>query len=187
MVFNMAYDFSNLKKRKVEIEEWLKKEFSGLRAGRATPAILDDIYVESYGAKQPIKHIAAISVEDAKTIMIKPWDQELIQAIEGAISSSGLGINPSTSSDGIRISFPELTSERREALIKIIRAKLEEARISLKKERDEAWSRVQKDEREGNISEDDKFRLKDELQKIIDEGNKTLEEIVSKKEIEIKG
>jgi len=183
----MAYDFSNLKKRKEEIEEWLGREFSGLRTGRATPAILDSIFVESYGAKQPIKHVAAISVEDAKTIMIKPWDQSLVQAIEGAISSSNLGLNPSTSNDGIRISFPELTSDRRDALNKIIKAKLEEARISLKKERDEAWSKIQKDEKDGEISEDDKFRLKDELQKIIDEGNKMLEEMASKKELEIKG
>ncbi|PIR58004.1 MAG: ribosome recycling factor [Parcubacteria group bacterium CG10_big_fil_rev_8_21_14_0_10_38_31] len=183
----MAYDFSNLKKRKGEIEEWLGREFSGLRTGRATPAILDSIFVESYGSRQPIKHIAAISVEDAKTIMIKPWDQSLTQAIEGAISSSGLGINPSTSNDGIRISFPELTSERREMLNKIIKTNLEEARISLKKERDEVWSKIQKDEKEGEISEDDKFRLKDELQKIIDEGNKALEDMVSKKELEIKG
>lgn len=183
----MAYDFSNLKKRKVEIEEWLRKEFSGLRTGRATPAILDSIFVESYGSRQPIKHVAAISVEDARTIMIKPWDQSLMQAIEGAISSSNLGINPATSNDGIRISFPELTSERRDALTKIIKTKLEEARISLKKERDEVWNKIQKDEKEGEISEDDKFRLKDELQKIIDEGNRSLEEMVSKKELEIKG
>ncbi len=183
----MAYDFSNLKKREGEIEEWLRKEFSGLRTGRATPAILDSIFVESYGAKQPIKHVAAISVEDAKTILIVPWDKELIQAIEGAISSSGLGINPATSNDGIRISFPELTSERREAINKIIKAKLEEARISLRKERDEAWNNIQKDEKEGEISEDDKFRLKDELQKIIDEGNKALEDMSFNKEAEIKG
>ncbi len=183
----MAYDFSNLKKRKEEIAEWLRKEFSGLRTGRATPAILDGIFVESYGAKQPIKNVAAISVEDAKTILIKPWDQSLMQAIEGAILSSNLGINPSASNDGIRISFPELTADRREMLNKIIKAKLEEARISLKKERDEVWSKIQKDEKSGEISEDDKFRLKDELQKIIDEGNKALEEIALKKEIEIRG
>ncbi|MCR4284130.1 MAG: ribosome recycling factor [Parcubacteria group bacterium] len=183
----MAYDFSNIKKRKTEIEEWLGREFSGLRTGRATPAILDSIFVESYGSRQPIKHIAAITVEDAKTIVIKPWDQSLMQAIESAISSSNLGINPSTSNVGIRISFPELTSERRETLNKIIKAKLEEARISLKKERDEVWNKIQKDEKDGNISEDDKFRLKDELQKIIDEGNKVLEEMSLKKEVEIKG
>lgn len=182
----MAYDFSNIKKRKGEIEEWFKGELSGLRTGRATPAILDSIFVESYGSRQPIKHIAAISVEDAKTILIKPWDQNSIQAIESAIASSNLGISPSTSGDGIRISFPELTSERRDALIKIINSKLEEARVSLKKERDEAWSKLQKEEKDGEISEDDKFRLKDELQKIIDDGNKSFEAIALKKESEIK-
>jgi ribosome recycling factor len=183
----MLYDFSNIKKRGEEIEEWLKKEFSGLRTGVASPAILDSVFVDSYGSREPIRHVAAINIEDVRTLRIKPWDANLIKEIEKAIINSNLGVAPIADSEGIRISFPEPTGERRLELVKMVSSKLEEARVSVKKERDEVWHDIQEKERKGEISEDDKFRLKDELQKIVDELNRKLEGLASQKEKEIKG
>ncbi len=181
----MPYDLSPVKKKLPEVKEWLKKELSLLRTGRASPALLDGISVDYYGAKQPLKHLGAISAEDARTLRIKPWDASLIHQIEQEIRYSDLGLQPSAEKDSLRIIFPELTQERRKALLKITGEKLEQARISLRKLRDEHWRAIQDQEREGNISEDDKFRHKDELQKMIDSMTKELEQMALAKEKEI--
>ncbi len=181
----MPYDLSPVKKKLPEIKEWLKKEFSLLRTGRASPALLDNIVVEYYGAKQPLKHLGAISAEDARTLRIKPWDVSLIHQIEQEIRYSNLGLQAIAEKDSLRIIFPELTQERRKALVKVISEKLEEARISIRKIRDEYWRDIQDKEREGKISEDEKFRLKDDLQELIDENQKELEEMLEVKNKEI--
>ena len=181
----MVYDFSIFKKRITEVEGWLTKELSMIRTGRAAPAILDSVRIESYGAHMPISHVAGIIVEDAKTIRITPWDKEHIKAIEKAIGSHGLGVSVSTDDQGIRVIFPELTSERRAALMKVVHGKHEEARVSARKARDEAWDDIQKKEREGKIPEDDKFRFKDEMQKTVDGANKKFDEMVERKGREI--
>lgn len=179
------YDFSKLKKQTEEIETWLAREFSHIRTGRATASILDGIRVESYGTLMPINHLAGITVEDAKTILITPWDKSQLKTVETAIMNVGLGLSVTTKGDGIRVVFPDLTSERRGALLKVAREKLEEARVSVRKARDLVWDDIQKKERDGNISEDEKYRFKDEMQKIIDASNKKLEEMVERKEREI--
>ena len=181
----MPYDLSPVKKKLPEIKEWLKKELSLLRTGRASPALLDNIVVDYYGAKQPLKHLGAISAEDARTLRIKPWDVSLIHQIEQEIRYSDLGLQPIAEKDSLRIIFPELTQERRRTLLKITGEKLEQARISLRKLRDEHWRDIQDKEREGKISEDEKFRLKEELQKLVDGTVKEMEEMVSAKEKEI--
>lgn len=181
----MPYDLLPVKKKLPEIKEWLKKELSLLRTGRASPALLDNIIVDYYGAKQPLKHLGAISAEDARTLRIKPWDASLIHQIEQEIRYSNLGLQAIAEKDSLRIIFPELTQERRKALIKVISEKLEEARISIRKIRDEYWRDIQDKEREGKISEDEKFRLKDDLQELIDKIQKELEEIVEAKNKEI--
>jgi ribosome recycling factor len=181
----MPYDLSPIKKKLPEIEEWMKKEMSLLRTGRASPALLDNISIDYYGAKQPLKHVGAISVEDARTLRIRPWDLSLIRQIEQEIRNSSLGLQAIAEKDSIRIIFPELTEERRKALLKVLSEKLEQARISLRKLRDEYWRDIQEKEREGKISEDDKYRLKDDLQELIDEIQKKLEEMVRVKEKEI--
>jgi len=183
----MSYDFSKIKKRAEETIEWFKNEISLLRTGRATPALVENIKVDYYGAKNLLKGIASISVEDAKTLRINPWDKDAINQIEQAIRSSELGIQPVTENDTVRVIFPELTEERRKSLLKVLSDKLEEARVSLRREREEVWDDIQEKEKNKEIGEDDKFRFKDDLQKIIDEANKKLEEICAKKELEIKG
>ena len=180
------YDFTQTKKKGEEIKDWMKKESSTLRTGRATPALVENIPIDSYGSRVPLKHVASISVEDARTLRISPWDAGTLKNIEHAIISSNLGIQPIADKQSVRVTMPELTEERRRALIKILYDKLEEAKISLKLAREEAWKNIQEKERNGEIPEDDKFRLKDELQKIIDGISREIEEIARKKELEIR-
>lgn len=181
----MAYDFSTLKTRIGEIEEFLGTALGGIRTGRATPALLDSVQAESYGARTPIKHLASITIEDPRTLRVTPWDKSQIKVIESAIAAANLGVSTASDSSGLRVIFPELTGERRTMLTKVVREKLEEARISVRRERDEIWSDIQKKERDGEMSEDDKFRLKDELQKLIDAANDSLEKAAERKETEI--
>ncbi len=181
----MSYDFSIFKKRIAEVEGWLTKELSHIRTGRATPSILDSVRIESYGAAMPISHVAGVIVEDAKTIRITPWDKGHIKAIEKAIGSEGLGVSVAVDDQGVRVIFPELTSERRVALMKVVHSKHEEARVSARAARDEVWDDIQKKEREGKIPEDDKFRFKDEMQKTVDDSNKKFDDMVARKEREI--
>ncbi len=181
----MAYNFSSLKVRLREVEDWLGRELAGLRTGRATPLLLDNVQVESYGTRQPIKHLAAISIDDPRTLRVTPWDKTAIKNIETAIAAANLGVSTSPDSTGIRIVFPELTAERRQALLKVVKAKLEEAKISARKEREKVWSEIQDQERAGDLSEDDKFRGKEDLQKVVDEFQEKLLELVKKKEQEL--
>ncbi len=183
----MAFNFTNLKEKTGEVEEWLSKELSSIRTGRATPVILDSVLVEAYGSRMSIRELANISIEGEKTIRIAPWDASMSKAIEKAIVASNLGLSVAVDDKGLRIIFPELTGERREQLIKLLKQKLEEARTSVRQIREKTWDEIQNKEKEGGMSEDEKFRHKDEMQKYIDEANSKLEEIVFRKEKEIKG
>lgn len=183
----MSYNFSPFKAKVTEIENRLAKELSGIHTGRATPSILDTVMVDSYGARISVSHVAAISNEDARTLRVAPWDKSQIKAIEKAVNDANLGISASADDAGLRIHFPELTTERRTSLIKVLKQKLEDARVSLRVEREKIWNDIQKQEKDKKVSEDDKFRFKDELQKMTDEGNKKLESISERKEKEIMG
>jgi len=181
----MAYNFIPFNQKVKEITDWLQHEHQGLRTGRATPSILDRVSVESYGAQMQINQIGSISIEDARTLRISPWDMSQAKNIEQAIQQSDLGLSVSIDDKGLRVKFPELTSERRAGLVKVAKQKLEDARVSLRSERERVWDDIQKKEKEGGMSEDEKFRLKEQMQKIVDETNKKLEEMTEKKEQEI--
>ncbi|KKS77951.1 MAG: Ribosome-recycling factor [Parcubacteria group bacterium GW2011_GWC1_43_11b] len=183
----MAYNFSELKTHLADIEVWLAGEYSGVRTGKASPALLDSVLVDSYGSKLPIKHVAAIGIEDALTLRITPWDKSQVKGIESAIAAANIGVSTAPDSDGIRVIFPTLTEERRKMLTKLTNEKLEEARVSLRKEREKVWNEIQVMEKNGGIGEDVKFRLKDELQKIVDDGNTKFDSLASKKREEIEG
>lgn len=182
----MIYNFSRIKDKAGDIKKKFQNEISSLRTGRATPAFVENIIVDSYGAKMPLKHAASINVEDARTLRITPWDISILKNIENAIANSSLGSQPIADKQSIRLALPELSEERRKALIKILSEKLEEAKIALRQERDEVWKDIQEKERKGEIPEDDKFRFKDDLQKIIDKATEEVEEIAKRKELEIK-
>ena len=183
----MAYNFSGLKAEIKKAEEFLNKEYRQLNVGRASPAILDGIVVESYGAHVPLKNVASIGIEDPKTLRIAPWDKSQVKGIEKAIVGANLGLSVAVDDLGIRVIFPSLTTENRQATVKVLKEKLEEARIAVRRAREEVWDDIQAKEREGKIPEDDKFRAKEELQKIIDEANKNLETLFGQKEKEVLG
>lgn len=181
----MAYNFTDFKNKLSDTEEWLKKEFSGIRTGRATPAILDGVSVEAYGSMMPINQVANISVEDARMLRVTPWDMSLVKAIEKAIMVSDLGLSASVDDKGLRVIFPDLTSERRQSLVKIAKQKLEDAKVTVRGEREKVLKDIDAKEKSKEISEDEKFRLKNELQKFLDDSNRVLEELFNKKEKEI--
>lgn len=181
----MAYDFKPFEKKLAELTERLGRELAGIRTGRAAPAILDNVRVESYGTLVPISQLGTVSVGDARTLYIAPWDQANIKEIEKAITAANLGLSVGADEKGVRVSFPELTSERRVGLLKLAKEKVEELRASVRQARDEVWSDIQKKEKEGSLSEDEKFRHKDEMQKKVDMVNKQFEEALGRKEKEI--
>lgn len=183
----MQYNFSNFKLEINKIKEFLSKEYSQLNIGRASPMILDSVSVESYGSYIPLKNISSISIEDSKTLRITPWDKNQIKEIEKAITSSNLGLSVVVDVSGIRVIFPQLTTENRQKLVKVLKDKLEESRITIRKERERIWDEVQKLEKDAKMTEDEKFRAKEDLQKIIDEINQNLENIFEKKKKEILG
>lgn len=175
----MSYDTKNFKQELAKTADWLKKEFSQVHTGKASPAILDSVDIESYGSRMPIKNVATITVEDAKTLRIAPWDKNQIKDIEKSIQVADIGLSVVSDGDGVRAIFPMLTTETRAKLVKVLKEKLEDARISVRKLRGEEMDSID------DMSEDDKKRAKDEIQKCVDEANKNLEEIFSKKEKEI--
>ena len=181
----MAYDFKAFERNIAETEEWLQKELAAVRTGRAAPALLDSIAVEAYGTKMPLNQVASVSVEGPRTLRVGAWDAGQVKAIEKAISQADLGVSVSVDEAGVRVSFPELTADRRESLKKIARERLEHARITLRGARDEIWSDIQEKTRDGELSEDEKFRLKDAMEKLVKEGNEKLEAMAERKEKEI--
>lgn len=178
-----------IKKMSGEMEKTLtyfKEEISVLRTGRATPSLLDGIEVEYYGQTMKINQVASISVLPPNTIVVQPWDKNALEPIQKAIMQSSLGIAPIADKDSIRLSLPSLNQERREALIKVLNQKTEEAKIAVRRERESAIQRLQKLKEDGEIREDDFFRSKDEVQKIVDGfNNEKIKDLRDKKEKEI--
>ncbi|MFZ2720184.1 MAG: ribosome recycling factor [Minisyncoccia bacterium] len=181
----MTHDFSKLKASIKETEEWLARELSGVRTGRATPTLLDTVKPEAYGARTPLRELANVSVEDARTLRIIPWDMTLVKTIEKGITDANLGIGVATDDQGLRVSFPELTSERRTQLSKIAGDKAEQAKVTLRSHRTDALHVLDAAGKEGGMGKDEIARLKNEAQKFIDAGNDALAKILDKKEKEI--
>jgi ribosome recycling factor len=175
----MNYNTQNFNIELKKIEEWLRKEYSQIHTGRATPIVLDSVFVESYGNRMPIKNIAGITIEDSKTLFVSPWDKNQIKEIENAINISNLGLSLVSGSDGLRVIFPMLTTENRTKLVKILKEKLEDARISVRKERQNQMDQLK------DLPKDEEKRAKDEIQDKVDETNNNLENIFNTKEKEI--
>jgi len=177
-----------LEKNKPEfakVIEHLKIELASLRTGRAHPSLVENILVESYGVKTPIRGLANIAVLDSKTLLIEPWDKSIIKEIEKAIQASGIGINPVNEGTKIRLSMPPLTEENRRELIKILGQKLEQARISLRNIREAVKGEINRAEKDKKISEDEKFRALEDLEKFVKEKNDEIKVIGEKKEQEL--
>ncbi len=177
------YDFSKMQDRLAEIVDWLGKEYTVIRTGQATPALLDSIQVESYGAKVPINQVGSVGAEDARTLRVSVWDAGNIHATETAIVEADLGVSVAADDAGLRVIFPELSGERREQLLKLAKNKLEEARVSIRTARDESKKAIEGD---SELSDDQKSNAKESLQKIVDEHNQKLEDLFTHKENDIK-
>lgn len=177
----MSYNFTNFKNELKKAEDFLSKIYRELNIGRASPMVLDSISIEAYGSFQPLKNVASVSVEDPKTLRVTPWDKSHIKGIEKAIMTANLGLSTAVDDSGLRVIFPQLTTENRQKLVKVLKEKLEDARITVRQVRQEAMSDIENSE----MTEDEIKRSKDELQKLVDEANKTLENIFSQKEKEV--
>lgn len=181
----MSYDFTKFKNAGRETGEWLAREFATLRTGRANPSILDGVFVEAWGARVPIKQTASIAVEDARALRVVPYDAEQAKAIEKAIASANLGLSVAAGEGGIRVIFPELSAERRALLLKAAKAKLEEARVSLRRARDAELHALLAGEKAGKVGKDEAFRVKKELDKLTAEENQKYDDALARKETEI--
>lgn len=165
--------------------EALRHEFSQIRTGRASPALLDAVRVEYYGTMVPVTHIANVSAPEARLLVVQPWDKSALPAIEKAILSSDLGITPSNDGNVIRLSIPPLTEERRQELVKVVRRLAEDTRIAVRNVRREAVERLRKAQKDGELSEDESRRAQKEVQEITDEYIKKVGEALAQKEAEI--
>jgi ribosome recycling factor len=164
----------------------LKDELSGIRTGRATPALLSRIVVDYYGTQVPIQQLASFSVPEPRTLMIQPYDKNAISTMEKAIMSSDVGITPSNDGHVIRLSFPPLTEERRKELIKVVHHRGEEGRVAVRNIRRHSKEELERLERDGSISEDDLVRAEKELQKLTDKHVGEIDEVIAHKEAELK-
>lgn len=181
----MAYDFTKLTANIKETEEWLQREMSNIRTGRATPTLLDSVKPEIYGARTPIQQVASVTIEDARTLRIVPWDKSIAKDIERAINDADFGVSVAVDDQGLRVIFPMLTSERRTQLQKLAGEKTEQAKVTLRGHRTDALKELDAAEKEGGMGQDDLKRLKEEVQKLIDKGTEALEALTKKKQDEI--
>jgi ribosome recycling factor len=181
----MANHVDDAKPQFAQVIEHLEKELHNLRSGRANSSMVEDLPVEVYGSMMELKGVASISVPDAKTIQIEPWDKNNLKDIEKAIQASSLGLNPNVSGTTIRLIMPPMTEENRKALVKVLGQKAEQARISLRNVREDVREKVSSDEKEKMIGEDEKFRMFEQLDKVVADYNAQIEKISNEKEEEI--
>ncbi|HHV73621.1 ribosome recycling factor [Thermoanaerobacterium sp. R66] len=163
----------------------LKNELMSIRAGRANPALLDRISIDYYGTMTPINKLATITAPEPKVIIIQPWDTSKISEIEKAIQKSDLNINPTSDGKIIRLVFPDLTEERRKELVKLVHKKGEEARVAVRQIRRDANDAIKKMDKNGEISEDEKLKSEENVQKLTDKYIKEIDKILEQKEKEI--
>jgi ribosome recycling factor len=180
------YTFTTVKESFHAVREHFSQELATIRSGQASPAILDAVRIDSYGTRVPIQQVGSVSIEDARTLRVSAWDQSQVRALETAIREANLGVSVSADDKGVRVTFPELTTDRREQLMRLTRTKLEEARTAVRQIREHTWQDIQKQEKEKILSEDDKFRAKEEMERLVQECNAGLEELVQRKEEELK-
>lgn len=175
------YDLNPFKQEAKQAQEWLAKEYSQIHTGRAAPALLDGVTVESYGSFQPLKNVASTSIEDPKTLRVVPWDKSQIKDVEKAIYAADLGFSVAVDDAGIRVIIPALTTETRQKLVKIAKERFEDARITVRKAREANLN----DFKELKLPEDALRNAKDDIQVLIDAANNDLEALFKKKEADI--
>lgn len=176
---------NNAKEKMEKTMKVLESDFAAIRAGRANPAVLDRIMVDYYGTPTPIQQMAAVSVSDARILVIQPWDKSSLKSIEKAIQASDLGINPANDGTVIRLAFPQLTEERRKELSKDIRKLGEDAKVAVRAIRRDANDKVKTMKKNGDLTEDDVKLFDKDIQKLTDKYIETVDATVAAKEKEI--
>ena len=184
-IMSMEQIFQNTEDRMAKSVHVLSSEYAAIRAGRANPSVLDKIMVDYYGTPTPINQLAAVSVTEARTLTISPWDASVTKGIEKAIQTSDLGINPQTDGKTIRIIFPPLTEDRRRDIVKDISKMGEEAKIAVRSIRRDAIDKLKKMKKQSEITEDDLKHAEKHTQQLTDQYCKEIDEISTKKEKEI--
>jgi len=165
--------------------ESFKNDLVKIRTGRAHPSLLDQVTVDYYGSETPLNQVAKVSTEDARTLMVSPWEKDMVKAVEKAIMTSDLGLNPSTAGTTIRVPLPPLTEERRRDLVKVVKAEAEHARVAIRNIRRDANSDLKEYQKEKEISEDDERRGQELIQKITDSAIADIEALLVEKEKEL--
>jgi ribosome recycling factor len=182
-----AYDKSDLQRRMAGAIEALRHDLVGLRTGRASTSLVDAVTVEVYGAHMPLNQVATVSVPEPRLLSVQVWDRSNVSSVEKAIRSAGLGLNPITDGQNIRLPIPDLTEERRKELAKLAGQYAEKAKIAVRNVRRDGMDSLKTDEKKGEISEDERKRLETEVQKLTDETIKDIDAASSAKEKEILG
>lgn len=182
----MYKELINQRKRDFDAAvEWVKNEIVSIRTGRAHSSMVEDLIVDYIGSKLRVKELATISVPEPRVLFIQPWDKTVIPLIEKAIKDSSLGLNPTSDSSGVRLTIPSLTEERRKEFTRLLHQKAEGARIKARQVREDILKKVQNAVREKTAREDDLRNAKEELQKVMDDFNKKIDELVKRKEQEL--
>jgi len=182
-----SIELSDLRRRMHGAVEALKHDLGGLRTGRASTALLDHITVEVYGAQMPLNQVATVSVPEPRLLTVQVWDRSSVTPIEKAIQSAGLGLNPITDGQLIRLPIPDLTEERRKELAKLVGQYAEKARIAVRNVRRDGMDHLKQDEKKHAISEDERKRLETEVQKLTDQTISEIDDAAETKETEILG
>ena len=180
-----AYNKADIQRRMNGAVEALKHDLGGLRTGRASTTLLDPVTVEVYGANMPLNQVATVSAPEPRLLSVQVWDRSNVSAVEKAIRSAGLGLNPMTDGQNVRLPIPDLTEERRKELAKLAGTYSEKAKIAVRNVRRDGMESLKTDEKKGEISEDERKRLETEVQKLTDETIKDIDAVADAKEKEI--
>ena len=181
----MSPEIKNYDEKMLKTIEVVKANFASVRAGRANAGVLDRITVEYYGTPTPLNQVAAVSSPDPRTLVIQPWDNSLLKAIEKAIQTSDLGINPQNDGRVLRLAFPQLTEERRKELTKQVKKYGEEGKVAVRNIRRDAMDEIKKKTKKSEITEDDLKECEETMQKMTDKRCKEIDELTAKKEAEL--
>ena len=181
----MTIEFNSYEEKMDKTVNNLKKEYLGLRTGRASASLLEPVFVEAYGGKVPINQVGNISVPESRLISVQVWDESLIQSVEKAIRNSELGLNPMIEGNNIRVPIPELSQERRIEIVKVASKYSEEAKITVRNIRRDAMDKIKDEEKQKLISKDDSFQFSEQIQKLTDKYIEKIENIYQDKEKDI--
>lgn len=178
-------DVDDIERRMVGAVETLKREFGGLRAGRASATLLEPVMVEAYGAVMPINQVGTVNVPESRMISVQVWDKGMVKAVEKAIRNAGLGLNPSADGTLVRVPLPELSEERRNELVKVAHKYAEQARIAIRNVRRDGMDTLKKMEKDGEMSQDDQRLWSDEVQSMTDQHVESINQLLTQKEQDI--